>query len=331
MHDAGRVIEIIAQPKGKIVVRMTGNTHANSAFGDLESRAIAENGSNPADRISLRDYVAEVDIGAFQSERGSKQRVRFNIVIEVKSGAVANSDDVDQILSYDTLTEAITAELAAERLNLLETLAERIAGRLLAQPKAARVFVRVEKLDRGPGALGVEIVRSGDPVSSEHVTDRDPVIAVLRRSALNSPHIGAWIDQLRSLPRPVILIVEPDLDKVPATNSAVAQKRIDLMAVAQAAWVLAGKVPACEVIETRTELEHALQDQAVFAWAPSKMVLDAAGVAEPGARDVFGLAAWLRDQLGGETHVQIGGKKHADLPWHDTAVTELDLQALGLA
>ncbi len=312
------------------MVRMTPNTHADSAFGDLGSRAIADNGGNPADRISLRDYVAEVDIGAFQSERGSKQRVRFNIVIEVNSGAVGHGDDVDQILSYDTLIDAITAELAAERLNLLETLADRITDRLLAQPKAARVFVRVEKLDRGPGALGVEIVRSGDAVSTEQVTYRDPVIAVLRRSALKSPYVGAWIDQLRSLPRPVILIVEPDLDNVPAANGEAAQRRIDLMAVAQAAWVLAAIVPACEVIATRTELEHALQDQAVFAWAPSKMVLDAAGEAGPDARDVFGLAAWLRDQIGG-THVQIGGKKHADLPWHDTALPELDLQALELA
>ena len=45
-------------------------------------------------------------------------------------------------------------ELAEERLNLLETLAERIADRILHAPQALRVFVRIEKLDRGPGALG---------------------------------------------------------------------------------------------------------------------------------------------------------------------------------
>ena len=62
-------------------------------------------------------------------------------------------------MSYDRVTEAIALELADERLNLLETLAERVAERILLEPQAMRAFVRIEKLDRGPGALGVEIVR----------------------------------------------------------------------------------------------------------------------------------------------------------------------------
>ena len=39
-------------------------------------------------------------------------------------------------------------------------MAERVAERILLEPQAMRAFVRIEKLDRGPGALGVEIVRS---------------------------------------------------------------------------------------------------------------------------------------------------------------------------
>ena len=57
------------------------------------------------------------------------------------------------------VTEAIAAELASERLNLLETLAERTAERILAEPQAMRAFVRIEKLDRVSGSLGVEIER----------------------------------------------------------------------------------------------------------------------------------------------------------------------------
>ena len=44
----------------------------------------------------------------------------------------ARGDDVDRILSYDRVTEAIDAELGAERLNLLETLAARVAERIQA-------------------------------------------------------------------------------------------------------------------------------------------------------------------------------------------------------
>ncbi|NBR89260.1 MAG: dihydroneopterin aldolase, partial [Rhodobacteraceae bacterium] len=120
------------------------------------SEATAE---GPLDRISLRDHIVEVEIGAFQQERGLTQRICFNVVVEVRPHDSDLGDDVDRILSYDKVTEAIAAELAAERLNLLETLAERVAERILLEPLAMRVFIRIEKLDRGPGALGVEIVR----------------------------------------------------------------------------------------------------------------------------------------------------------------------------
>ena len=106
-----------------------------------EATAIA-----PIDRISVRDHVVEVEIGAFQAERGTTQRVQFNVVVEVRPLTGRVDDDVDQILSYDKVTETIAAELADERLNLLETLAERVADRILTEPQAMRAFVRVEKL-----------------------------------------------------------------------------------------------------------------------------------------------------------------------------------------
>ena len=131
------------------------------AFEHPEARAAADGQpAKPLDRISLRDHVTTAEIGAFQQERGTTQRLRFNVVVEVSTPEAPLDDDVDKILSYDTITEAIETELAAERLNLLETLAERVPDRILWAPQAMRVFVRIEKLDRGPGALGVEIVRT---------------------------------------------------------------------------------------------------------------------------------------------------------------------------
>ena len=125
-------------------------TDIELAFAHPEDRAEASAGAAPRDRISLRDHVVEADIGAFQKERGHKQRLRFNVVVEVRPVTGPLEDDVDRILSYDRITESIASELAAERLNLLETLAERVAERILAEPAAMRAFVRIEKLDVGP-------------------------------------------------------------------------------------------------------------------------------------------------------------------------------------
>ena len=125
------------------------------AFDPPHARSVATGSVDIADRISVRDYTCDVEIGAFQTERGTTQRIRFNVVLEVSHSAAAQTDDVDQVLSYDTITEAIDAQLSTERINLLETLAERIYKRVLENPKAMRVFVRIEKLERITGRPGI--------------------------------------------------------------------------------------------------------------------------------------------------------------------------------
>ncbi|MEO5615343.1 MAG: diguanylate cyclase, partial [Cypionkella sp.] len=42
----------------------------DQAFAHPEERSIASATADPRDRISLRDHIVEVDIGAFQKERG---------------------------------------------------------------------------------------------------------------------------------------------------------------------------------------------------------------------------------------------------------------------
>ncbi|WP_375690459.1 dihydroneopterin aldolase [Pseudooceanicola sp. LIPI14-2-Ac024] len=269
----------------------------SQAFGHPLARAIALSGEDPLDRISLRDHVAEVEIGAFQSERGHTQRLRFNIVVEVARSDSAAEDDVDRILSYDTLTEAIAAELHAERLNLLETLAERVALRVLHEPLAVRVYVRIEKLDRGPGALGVEIVRSRDdaPLAAEAPAEapQHPVVVHLSGAAVQAAELSGWLDRYVAERVPVILTVGLPDGPVPQSAARLAQRRIDLLAIEQNAWVLAGRDARCVVVNTRTELDWAMKHGQISVWAPSKIVLDAVEGPGVAVRDGPRLAAWF--------------------------------------
>lgn len=282
------------------------------AFEHPDARSRATSGAHPLDRISLRDHVVDVDIGAFQLERGARQRVCFNIVVEVRPLDRRIDDDVDRILSYDKVTEAIAIELAAERLNLLETLAERIAERILLEPQAERVFVRIEKLDRGPGALGVEIVRAkGDPVVFAAPPAPDdgphPQVVYLSNEAIAAPHLAGWLDQLEAGPEPVLLCVGPSDLPAPMTGHAMTQRRIDLLAIEQNAWVLAARDPRCVVVETRTELDWAMKHGQISVWAPSKIVLDAVeGPSARRGRDAVALALWFAGQMQADGFLVIG-------------------------
>ncbi len=269
------------------------------AFAHPEERSLASASADPRDRISLRDHMVEVDIGAFQKERGHTQRILFNIVVEVRPAPQPVNDDVDRILSYDRLTEAIATELAAERLNLLETLAERVAERILAEPQAMRAFVRIEKLDVGPYKLGVEIVRSRAE-TAVRVVGQDgqeaalhPLVIFLDNATLAAPDLSAKLDAWAATGLPVILTLGlPDLPR-PQTGHKPTQRRVDLLAIEQNAWALAARDPRCVVMQTRTEIDWAVKRRQMMVWAPSKMVLDATD--GPQARDAVGLALWLAE------------------------------------
>ena len=276
-------------------------TDIRLAFAHPEERSIASATADPRDRISLRDHVVEVEIGAFQKERGHTQRVMFNVVVEVRPAPQPLNDDVDRILSYDRITESIALELAAERLNLLETLAERVAERILAEPQAMRAFVRIEKLDVGPYKLGVEIVRSRAEAAVK-VMGQDgqeaalhPLVVYLDNAAIGAADLVARLDALQARGLPVILTVGlPDLTR-PETGHKPTQRRVDMLAIEQNAWVLAARDPRCVVMQTRTELDWAVKRGQMMVWAPSKMVLDA--VDGPHSRDPVALALWLAEQM----------------------------------
>lgn len=268
------------------------------AFAHPEERAEASASADPRDRISLRDHVVEVEIGAFQQERGTRQRVRFDVVVEVRPHPAPLEDDVDRILSYDRITEAIAAELASERLNLLETLAERIAERILAEPQAMRAFVRIAKLDRGPGALGVEIVRSRAEVPVRSASGEEalhPVVVYLDNAAIAAPDLAARLDALEAGGAPVILAVGLPEGPRPVTGHRPTQRRVDLLAIEQNAWVLAARDPRCVVVAARTEIDWAMKNGRMVVWAPSKLVLDA--VDGPKGSDPVALALWLAESL----------------------------------
>jgi len=295
------------------------------AFAHPSERAEASS-QTPCDRISLRDYTVEVEIGAFQQERGKMQRVRFNVVVEVLPQTGPIDDDVDRILSYDKVIEAIGIELEAERINLLETLAARVADRILFEPQAERVFVRIEKLDRGPFALGVEIVRSRDgiqTVGQEHVAVPHPRVVYLSNAAITAPHLRSWMDQLVARDAPLIVCVGPDDVAAPQVGNALAQRRIDLLAIEQNAWRLAAHDHRLMVVGSRTELDWAMKNGQTCIWAPSKIVLDAVDGPSASPRDATALAAWFAEHLQAKELLVIGtDAPPASVPVRSLAETE---------
>lgn len=278
------------------------------AFESPEARAVAMAKGDPLDRIAVRDYPKTVEIGAFQAERGVEQRIQFNVVLEVSRHEAAQTDDVDQVLSYDTIIEAIELQLSTERINLLETLAERIAERILLHRLAERVFVRIEKLDRIPGTLGVEIVRSSvrGADAAEDLSEVHPLVVFLPNCVMKSDARAVWLDAIAAHALPAIICVEPVDIARPETGTAMIDRRLGLLSIEQNAWVLASLDNRCVVVDSRTELDWAMKNGQLSVWAPSKVVLDAVEKPSAGAEEPLELAQWFAKEFSAD-HISVCG------------------------
>jgi dihydroneopterin aldolase len=115
-------------------------------------------------RVFVRDLVLSARIGVYQHEKLGTQRVRINLEL-ICTEHSAIKDDLNNVVNYADLVEQVRAIVDEGHINLVETLADRIAQACLVDRRVQSAKVRVEKLDVFPEAdsVGVEIERVRNP------------------------------------------------------------------------------------------------------------------------------------------------------------------------
>lgn len=115
-----------------------------------------------ADRIHIRDLICRCIVGIYPDERREKQDVIINITLWADYRAACRSDDIADTVDYKAIKKQVIRMVEDSSFQLIERLAEEIAGICLANPRVEKVAVSVDK----PGALrfarsvAVEIVRA---------------------------------------------------------------------------------------------------------------------------------------------------------------------------
>lgn len=111
--------------------------------------------------VFVRDLVVQAQIGVWDHEKGAGQPVRINVDLAVREAAEGHADRLDNVVCYNQVVDGIERIIAEGHINLVETLAERIAAMTLADPRVESARIRVEKLDAVARAasVGVEIER----------------------------------------------------------------------------------------------------------------------------------------------------------------------------
>ena len=118
-------------------------------------------------KVLIKDLELKMLIGIHNFEKKKKQRVRFNLVINIDQNLFPNDNDLKSIVNYEQVIKTIKRITTKKHYPLLETLAEKIFSKLFENLKIKKILLRIEKLDviKNTTSVGVEIEKTR---SNEH-------------------------------------------------------------------------------------------------------------------------------------------------------------------
>ena len=98
-----------------------------------------------ADRLVVRGITVRGHHGVLEHERREGQDFVVDVTLGIDSTEAAGSDDLRDTVDYGTLAEEISRAVANDPVDLIETLAQRLADVCLAYTQVQEVEVTVHK------------------------------------------------------------------------------------------------------------------------------------------------------------------------------------------
>jgi dihydroneopterin aldolase len=114
------------------------------------------------DTLRITGLEVSAHIGVHDWERAVRQQLFIDLKLPVDAAAAAGKDDLRNALDYGTVARRVREIVAGSNCQLIESLAELIAERLLGEYPIERATIVVHKPAAVPGArdTSIEIERS---------------------------------------------------------------------------------------------------------------------------------------------------------------------------
>ena len=112
-------------------------------------------------RVFVRDLEIVASVGVLEREKRYDQRIFVSTDLYVRDDYDGTSDRLTEVLDYSKVVDGMIQLIQREHVNLIETLAERIADYCLADARVEAVRVRIEKPEviEHCRSVGIEIER----------------------------------------------------------------------------------------------------------------------------------------------------------------------------
>ena len=112
--------------------------------------------------VFIKDFIIQEIIGIHEHEKIKKQKIKFNIVIDVDQNTVPDEKDIKSIVDYEKITNKLENLAKSKKYNFLESLAEDSFNEIFEDKRISAVTIKIEKPDaiKNAESVGVEVFKN---------------------------------------------------------------------------------------------------------------------------------------------------------------------------
>ena len=112
--------------------------------------------------VFIKDFIIEEIIGIHEHEKIKKQKIKFNIVLNVNQSSVPDEKDIKSIVDYEKITNKLENLTKSKKYNFLESLAEDSFKEIFEDERINSVTIKIEKPEaiKNAESVGVEVFKT---------------------------------------------------------------------------------------------------------------------------------------------------------------------------
>ena len=121
-----------------------------------------ENKSTVKRTVLIKDFIIHEIIGIHKHEKINKQKIIFNIVIDINQNTLPDENNLSSIVDYEKITNKIENLAKDKKYNFLESLAEDAFKEIFEDKRINSVKIKIEKPDaiKNAESVGVEVFKN---------------------------------------------------------------------------------------------------------------------------------------------------------------------------
>ena len=112
--------------------------------------------------VFIKDFIIEEIIGIHKHEKIKKQKIKFNIVLDVSQNSLPDEKNIKSIVDYEKITNKLKSLTKGKKYNFLESLAEDAFGKIFEYKRINSIKIKIEKPEAisNASSVGVEVFKT---------------------------------------------------------------------------------------------------------------------------------------------------------------------------